>query len=125
MRVTFHASEAGIDEDEYCLICWFFGKDSSGVEHGLDLQRDQEGSIEDRGIYLGFDDQSNGAYNEIAGLRLTRDHLSVDTSPPVGWQKNIDGFDVELSIDESTYEQVKACLRRVFRGSSDKLKLHA
>jgi hypothetical protein len=124
MRVTFHANEAGFDEDEYCLICWFFGKDSSGVEHGLDLQGDQDGSSDDWGIYLGFDDQSNGAYNRIQSLRLRRDQLSVDTSPPVGWQKNIDGFDVGLSIDEATYEQVKVGLKRVFRGSSDKLKIY-
>ena len=118
MRKTFRATEAGFQADKYCLLAFVAGLDANGDEHGLDLQcgPEDEDPIEDCGIYLGFDDQINGGYNHVGHCRLSRTSLSIDLAKPLRTMKEVEGFDIALDVDESSFTQLRDGLPRIFRG---------
>jgi hypothetical protein len=121
MRVRFHATDAGFDADEYSIICGVDGRDADGVEHALSFDRlSEEAEVEDPaddwGVHTQFDDQSNGGYGCVGRCRLSRTSLSVDLARQLGRLAGIEGFDVELAIDDEMYEQVRIGLSRIFRG---------
>ena len=125
MRKKFRATEAGFEADKYCLLAAVMGCDESGEEHGLDLQRgpEDEDPIEDSGIYLGFDDQINGGYNHVGHCWLSRTSLSIDLAKPLRTMKEIEGFDIALDVEESSFTQLRDGLPRIFRGHEQLLSI--
>jgi hypothetical protein len=120
MRVRFRSTDAGFDADEYSIICGVGGRDATGVEHALSFDRLSEEAAEinptdDWGVHTEFDDQSNGGYGCVGQCRLSRTSLEVDLSKQLGRLAGVDGFDVELSIGNDLYEQVRIGLPRIFR----------
>ena len=126
MRIVFLATNAGFDADEYSIICGVDGRDANGVEHALSFERvseqeAKENPSEDSGVHTQFDDQSNGAYRRVRKCRLSRTCLTVDLSGQLGRLVGVDGFDVELMLDDELYEQVRSGLIRIFRDLPDTL----
>lgn len=117
MRIAFRATEARFDVDEYALVCGVRG----GEEQYLIFQRGPEGSTEDWGVYLEYGDQINGGYRCVGQCRLGPEHLSVDLAGQLGSLGGVDGFDVELVLDDESYEQLRTGLRRIFRGQPEAL----
>jgi hypothetical protein len=117
MRIAFQATEAAFEADECAIVCGFAGTDADGAEHYLTFQRSPEGEApgEDWGVHLEFDDQINGQYERIRACRLSRDRLSVDLSQQLGSLAGVEGFDLALAIDDSSFEQVRVGLPRIFR----------
>jgi hypothetical protein len=107
------------------LICGLSGRDETGADHYLNLQRLTEGGDpdDDWGVHLGVDDQRNGGYGCVAACRLTRGELAIDLSRQIGGMIGVRGIDVALLIDDDSYENVRAGLQRVFRGMTGVLQL--
>lgn len=83
MRIHFVATDAGVDEDDYSMVCGVDGCDADGTEHTLSFDRLTESAsaadpTDDWGIHVQFDDQSNGGYNIVGRCRLSRKSLSID-----------------------------------------------
>ena len=126
MRVSFRATDAGFDADDYSIICGVEGRDAEGLEHALSFDRLSEAAAaddpaDDWGVHTQFDDQSNGAYRRVGRCRLSRTLLSVDLSGQLGGLSGVEGFDVELAIGDELYDQVKTGLVRIFRGMPEVL----
>jgi hypothetical protein len=126
MRVRFQATDAGFDADNYSLACEVIGNDAAGIEHGLTFDRLSEEAAaadpaDDWGVHTGFDDQSNGAYGCVGQCRLSRKSLTVDLVKQLGMLAGVEGFDVELAMNDDLYEQVRTGLARIFRDMPDVL----
>jgi hypothetical protein len=117
MRIAFRATEAGFEADEYALVCGLAGVDADGAEHYLNFQRLPEGAAanEDWGVHIEYDDPINGEYGRVCKCRLSRDELSVDLSQQLGSLVGTDGFDIVLAIDDTSFEQIRTGLPRIFR----------
>jgi hypothetical protein len=121
MRVTFRATDAGFYAYEYSITCGVYGRDAAGVEHALSFDRLSEQAaaehpVDDWGVHAEFDDQSNGGYGCVSLCRLSRTLLVVDLLKQLGGLAGVEGFDIDLAIDDELYEQVRTGLIRVFRG---------
>jgi hypothetical protein len=113
MRIAFIADEGSFDTDEYAMVC-----SVAGGEHYLMFQREVEEAGEDWGVYLEYDDQSNGGYECVAACRIDADLLSVDLAKQLGRRLvSVTGFDVTLRLSPEQAETVRAGIRRLFRGS--------
>ena len=117
MRIAFNAKQGIFDVDAHALICSLSGTDVDEHEHYLMLQRSPEGTQTDEewGVHLEFDDQINGDYGAVHRCRLTRDKLHVDLSRQLGSLSGVEGFDVGLDIDDSSFERIRAGLQRIYR----------
>lgn len=82
--LTFIATEAGVDEDEYALVA---GVACDSPYQYVTFQREAEGVDEDWGIHFGFNDQINGAYECIQKCSLSRRRLRVELTHPIDWQR--------------------------------------
>lgn len=111
MRLSFTADEAGFEADEYALVCGV-----AGGGHYLTFQRDAEGSSEDWGIHLEYDDQINGDYDCIAACRIGAKSLSIDLVRQLGKLASVTGFDVVLQLTPQRFAALHQGLRSVFRG---------
>jgi hypothetical protein len=116
MRLSFVATEAGFEADEYALICGV-----SGEGQYLTFQRDAEDSGEGWGIHLEYGDQANGGYGCVAGCRLAGNAMTVDLARPLGRLTGVTGFDVTLDIGPESLASLRTGLQRVFRGHADTL----
>ena len=120
MRVSFRATDAGFDADEYSIVCGVDGPDAAGIEHALSFDRLSEEAAaedpaEDWGVHTQFDDQSNGGYGCVGQCRLSRRSLSVDLAKQLGQLVGVEGFDVELAIADELFAEVRSGLARIFR----------
>lgn len=120
MRVTFHPDDTRFVAEEGVLICAFRGRDASGFEHYLTLQRAAEDGVppDDAGVYIEFDDQSQGGYGLVAACRLDARLFSLDLSESAVRLAGAEGFDI-VALNEPWSVQVRDGLRRIFRGMPD------
>jgi hypothetical protein len=132
MRIAFRASQASFEDDGELLVAGVAtggDPDDDEESHYLNLQRDAEGhrgrlqDWEKDGLYIEFDDQGQGDYGVVRECRLGRSMLSVDLSEPIGGIDEVEGFDVELAIDDECYERLRASLPRIVEGTSAELSL--
>lgn len=125
MRITFQATRGSFQEDEEVLAAgvatsedW---EDKDG--HYLSLQRSAEGLRKDLedweadGLYVELDDQVYSGYGVVRACRLSRRLLSIDLETPIEDAEEIEGFDVELAIDDKSFDALKAGLPRIVEGS--------
>ena len=110
--LTFTATEAGVDEDEYALVA---GVACDKPYQYVTFQREAEGVDEDWGIHFGFNDQINGAYECIQKCSVSRKRLRVELTHPIDWQKKISSVDIELNVSDDEFNAFVALLRRIFR----------
>lgn len=125
MRITFQATRGSFQEDEEVLAAGFATsedwEDKDG--HYLSLQRSAEGLRKDLedweadGLYVELDDQVYSGYGVIRACRLSRRLLSIDLETPIEDAEEIEGFDVELAIDDKSFDALKAGLPRIVEGS--------
>jgi hypothetical protein len=124
LRITFRATEAEFDGDDYSLICGVSGADNIGEEHALSFDRlaevaAEESPDEDNGIHVQFDQQGYGGYNCIQRCCLSRTRLMLDLSKQLGQLRFVTGFDVELSVADADFATFSDGMRRVFRNKSE------
>lgn len=125
MRITFRATRAFFQEDEELLAAGFdTGADWEEKDgHFLSLQRSAEGLRKDLedweadGLYVELDDQVYSGYGVVRECRLSRGMLSVDLETPPEDLDDVEGFDVELAIDDKSFDALKAGLPRIVEGS--------
>jgi hypothetical protein len=130
MRLEFHAVEGGFwgkdDPMSFCLSCVVAGRDPAGAEHWMDFQRgyEDEDPAEDTGVYFGFDDQINGAYNCVQKCRLSRASIEVELTRPIDRRKMYTGVVVDISgLDDASFEAIRAGLPRIFRDTEQTLEV--
>lgn len=126
MRIRFRATHGFCTADEDAIACGVSGPDADAVDHALWFSRASEAADpdDDDGVYAEFDDQINGAFNRVGRCRLGRTALAVDLSGPLGRHLiGVEGFDVDLAIDEDSYEVLRSGLIRVFRAMPGVLDL--
>lgn len=125
VRINFRAVRSYFQEDEELLAVGFdTGADWSRKDgHRLSLQRSAEGLRKDLedweadGLYIELDDQAYSGYGVVRACRLGRRMFSVDLEGPLGDPDEVEGFDVELAIDDKSYDVLVAGLPRVVEGS--------
>jgi hypothetical protein len=125
VRITFRATLGAFQEDEEVLVAGVATSEDRDEEggHYLNLQRNAEwhrGGSDDwgeDGLYVEFDDQAYGGHELIRECRLTRSLLSIDLERPIEGLDEVEGFDVELAIDEKSFEGLRAGLKRIIEGS--------
>jgi len=121
VRFTFRATQGGFNDDGEVLSAGVATGDDWDEEEGhyLNFQRDAEGHRESPqdwekdGLYIECDDQSCSGYGLIRECRLSRSMMSVDLSEEMEGLEGVEGFDVELAIDEESYGQLRAGLARM------------
>lgn len=122
MRIVFRATEGSFGDDGFALICGLSGTDDAGAVHYLNLQRGpKEEPVEDGGVHIEFDDQINSRYNLVRECRLGRVRLSVDLAGQLGALAGVEGFDIDLDLDDESLGQIKGGIPRVFRGMNGML----
>jgi len=89
MRLEFVANEAAGFDDDDALSCGVSGVDAKGMEHYPVFDRlhevvASEEPDEDWGVYFECDDQSNGAYNVLQSVLLSRESLAIDLNRQLG-----------------------------------------
>ena len=65
-------------------------------------------------IHLEYNDQSNGAYGCIGGCRLGRGSLHITLNDQLGQLEDVDGFDVELDLDDDLYAALEEALALIW-----------
>ena len=125
MRIILHATMGSFEADEFALVLGLTGIDPNGAEHYLIVQRALDGGKpeEDWGVHIEFDDQINGQYDRVQKFRLSRERLSVDLTEQLGTLAGVEGFDVELDLDDSTFALIRTGMPRNFRGTIDVLAI--
>lgn len=113
MRVSFVADMATFDEIEGALVVGLAMGD--GGEGYLLFQRSTPDAPKDCGVYLEYNDQGYSGYNLVAGFRVSRGRVEVDLSKPLGNLKDVTGIDVDLRVDDVSYERFLRGLKQVFR----------
>lgn len=133
MRINFRATAGTFeDEDEVLVLGVATDEDWDQDEengHALQFQRPSEVSTkplqdwEEDGIYLEYNDQIYAEYGIVGRCRMSRERLSVDLSGRFDGMEEVEGFDVDLAVDDETYEQLRAGLPRIFHGLTERLTL--
>jgi hypothetical protein len=119
MRISFTADTATFDEiDEAFVAGLAVGE---GTETYLLFQRSVADGPDDWGVHLEHNDQVNSGYDLISACRVTRDRVEVDLSAPLGSLEGVEGFDVSLQVDDSTFQRFSDGLTKVFRGEASAL----
>jgi hypothetical protein len=118
MNISFTATEASFEVEEYALILAVEGSNNTLV-----FQRDSENSFEDWGLYLEFGEQHNGGYECVSSCYLNRKSLQVNLSNQLGELEGITSFEIVLEIDDNSYNILLEGLPRVFRDMSDSLHI--
>ncbi len=116
VRIEFTADTATFDEIDEVIISGLAVGD--GVETYLMFQRSVADGPDDWGVYLEYGDQANSEYEAISACRLSRERVEVDLSGRLGNLEGVEGFDVTLQVDDSTFQSFADGLTKVFRGNS-------
>lgn len=65
-------------------------------------------------IHFEYNDQSNGAYGAIASCRLGRGSLHITLQKQLGELEGVDGFDIQLELDDDIYAELADALALIF-----------
>jgi hypothetical protein len=110
MRISFVADALFIEHTED--VAYFLLTDGEGEEPEnilvFSCTLPSEGDA--NRIHLEYNDQSNGAYGCIAGCRLGRSSLHITLNDQLGQLEDVDGFDVELALDDDLYAALEEAL---------------
>ena len=118
---SFIADTATFDKIEGTLLAGLAAGD--GSQGYLLLQRCAPDDQEDWGIHLEYNDQALSGYNTVASCRLSRERFEVDLSKPLANLEGITGIDIELNVDEASFERFSRGLKQVFRGEEGSLTI--
>jgi hypothetical protein len=118
MNISFTATEASFEVEEYALIIAV--RDRNNI---LVFQRDSENSLEDWGLYVEFGEQYNGGYECVSSCHLNRKFLQVNLSNQLGCLEGVAGFDIFLEIDDDSYNSLLEGLPRILRDMPNSLHI--
>jgi hypothetical protein len=119
VRIAFKAIECSFDSDDETLTAGLSTGDNWDDEDGHYLCF-QKGA-DDREFHFEFDDQLFGDYGVVRECRLSRSLLSVDLKEPFQDLEEVDGFDVELAVDDESFGELRTGLGRIIEGTSTQL----
>jgi hypothetical protein len=114
MHISFIADAVFVEHSEE--VAYFLVMDGAGEEPEnvlvFSCTLPSEGDV--NRIHLEYNDQSNGAYGCIAGCRLGRNSLHITLNDQLGQLEDVDGFEVELALDDDMYEELKEALALIW-----------
>ncbi|WP_165252277.1 Imm10 family immunity protein [Paludisphaera soli] len=124
MRIAFRASAGSFEVEGDVMTAWV----SSGVDRDevdaeyITVQRSVEtgrplADWEEDGLHFEYKDQLYGAYGVLGACRLGRGAIAFDLAAPLEDLEGVGGFDVELAIDDASYEGLREGLPRLFDGT--------
>jgi hypothetical protein len=120
MNISFTAVNTDFEYDEYALIVSI-----EGIENSLSFQRaSEQESDDDSGLYIQFGEQQNGDYECVTRCCVSRKNIEVVLSRQLGNLENVDGFHVNLDIDDESYDRLIEGLSRVFRDMPSCLQIN-
>ena len=119
MRIEFTADTATFDEIDETLVSGLAIGD--GTETYLMFLRSPDEGPDDCGVYLEYNGQMNAGYDTVSACRIRRDRVEVELSDPLGSLEDVDGFDVSLQVDDSTFQRFADGLAKVFQGEASAL----
>jgi hypothetical protein len=119
MRIEFTADTATFDELNEAFVAGLAVGDGSDTY--LLFQRSVADGPDDWGVHLEHNGQANSGYDLISACRITRGRVAVDLSDPLGDLEGVEGFDVSLQVDDSTFQRFQDGLTKVFKGESSAL----
>lgn len=118
MFIDFKATESGssIKEGQFQSVGL-----SSGNEYLLFSRSppDHDGY----GVYLEYNDQINSGYDCVGDCFVTRKKLKVKLSKQLGSLDKVEGFNVELSISKTEFEELINGLRIMFKNKPENLNV--
>ncbi|MDG3008240.1 Imm10 family immunity protein [Paludisphaera mucosa] len=128
MRIAFRAVQGSFEDDGETLVAGVatgddcFDDEGSYItfQRGADSARSLEDWEED-GLYFEYKDQLYGGYGLVDACRLGRDRLAIDLATPMSELENVVGFDVELAINDESYESLRDGLLRIIEGTRARL----
>ena len=116
-RYSFVATEAGVEENEDCLVATL----DSGDDAYIMFQRHRNfGSADDEGIYVEIGDQINANCGCVESCSVTTDRFSLQLTSPL---LDCNQICADLSLPETQLQTFLATLQRVFTGHEGLLKI--
>ena len=109
MRASFHGVEVGVITDNGVHVC---GIRSATDDHVLFQRGEAEMTPAD--IHFEYCDQGNSGYDLVGKCRLSRGMLSLDLSKPLRSLPDIEGIDVALDVDDSSFLTLAMGLALIF-----------
>jgi len=118
-QYAFVATEAGVEENEDCLVATL----DSGDEAYVMFQRHCDfGSTDDGGVYVEIGDQINANYGCVESCSVSDTQFSLRlTSPLLGFND----ICADLSVPESQLQSFLSMLHRIFTGHESLLQIEA
>jgi len=125
MIISFKA-DSFFNEDDgdviYGALQGFKGGEDEDMEHFLNFQKSVDGDMLG-GIYLEYNGQENGGYDNVKLCELTRDKMTLQLAKQLGDLQDVEGFDVSLDFGDDIFNDVKEFLTRIFEGYEELLKM--
>ena len=117
-RLSFTAEKSRFDiiKDSYVLAL----ASVDGTSGYLMFERTIKENPYDDGIYFEFFQEIASGYNLISECRIYRNKIEVDLIEPFA---DIFGIDAHLKIDDASFEIILNGIGKVFRGTTENLKM--
>ena len=116
-QLTFVATEAGVDENDDCLIATL----DSGADKYIMFQRSPEfGSLDDDGVYVEVNSQIYAAYDSVGSCSATNAQFDLHLTSPLNGFTEIHAT---LSMPQEDLHEFLDMLRRIFTGRESLLKI--
>lgn len=120
MRVTFRANQVVVQEKDGVLVVGGSASERAGVGD-LDCIVFQRMEGDGDGLHFEYRDQRHGGYGLVAACRLRRNRIEIDLSHSIDGLEGVDGFTVDLDIDDEAYHRFQDGLTRVLDGTGARL----
>jgi hypothetical protein len=116
MRASFVGVEVGVVLDYGVHLCGVRGPDEQHVLFQLG-----EADTSPADIHFEFNDQGNGGYGLVGACRLSRHSLSIELSKPFRAMPSVTGIDIDLEVDDVSYQSLRAGLATIFAPCPERL----
>jgi hypothetical protein len=72
-------------------------------------------------IHFEYVDQGSGGYDLVRECRLSRKRLVIELSKPIRSMPGVEGIDVSLAVDDSTFQALQKGLEAIFAPCPERL----
>ena len=116
-QYAFVATEAGVEENEDCLVATL----DSGDDAYVMFQRHCDfGSVDDGGVYVEIGDQINASYDCVERCSISDGRFSLTlTLPLLGFRE----ICAELTLPDNQLQMFVAMVTRIFTGHESLLQI--
>lgn len=118
----FRAAEIAVHEEDGVVVAGVAAPEGSGGG-GPDYIVFQRMEGDEDGLHFEYRDQRYGDYDLVAACRLHRNRIEIHLSRPIDELEGVDGFDVDLDVDDEAYHHFQDGLARVLDGTKAKLTI--